>query len=147
MLVKAKGYHIVVTSWENDADYYKTESIHYADRADVEKAVKILRLFTSVNNHKHPGIGNSQHRDKSKVYTAFYNLIEANPGIIPVTLDDIEEDRVDVYELLEHVPDVGILSSEHYLARVVESIRVEYYPEDVYCEDLTEEFNANVARN
>jgi hypothetical protein len=147
MLSKAKGYHIVVTTWENDGDNYATESVHFADRTEAENAVKIIRMFTSRNNSKNPGIGNLQERDTSKIFEAFHKLIEENPGIIPVSIDDIEEDNISPYDLLEFVPDVGIGSSEYYLTRVVDKIVVEYYPEDVHCEDLTAEFNADVSRH
>lgn len=144
MLFRAAGYYLTVTSWENDADNYRTESKHYTDLTKLRNDIKLISLCTSQNNSVSPGIGNTSDNDVSEIIECFYNFVETNPGILPITLEKFENDDDPeqlMYELLDFIPNgLGLKGSEYYLVRVLEKFSIEYFPEDVICEDVTENF-------
>lgn len=143
-LYRNAGYYLTATSWENDSDNYQTHSLHYTDENKLRNDIKLIQLCTSKNNRQRPGIGNTSDNDISDIIEVFYNLIKANPGIIPVSLDELEgdEDPIDLANtLISYLPmGLGLTNSDYYLVRVLQSFSVEYFAEDVFCEDLTEKF-------
>ena len=51
------GYTLSITSWENDADCYKTQVFHGLEADEVRFLIEVARLFKSMNNHRDPGFG------------------------------------------------------------------------------------------
>jgi hypothetical protein len=137
VLYKA-GYVIKVTSWENDGDNYATAEINVETRKDAEHIVKLVKLFTSISSTP-KGIGNiyePSESDAEKVHVAFMNLHNEYPEFIH-TIPENEEYICDSYHDL--IYDLGLSSSEYY-TRVLSKVQVLYFPEDVICEEVTDEF-------
>lgn len=145
MLYRPAGYYLNVTTWENDGDNYRTVSAHYTSEADVRGAIEICKLFRSKNSHPNPGIGNATQNDFSEIIDGLYDFIKKNPGVLTVTAEEIEDDEGDgtllVYRLLGSIPKLGLVGDfDWFYTRVFERFTVEYFPEDVFCDDLTEQF-------
>lgn len=51
-----KGYQLHITTWENDADHYKTKVISGLDVYDCKFIIELCSLFTSASSSK--GFGN-----------------------------------------------------------------------------------------
>jgi len=117
-LIIQKGYTLTVTSWENDGDNYKTESINVNT---IEKAKRIHKICTELFHSEDGGIGNSMGGECEEVIKEY---IENNPEL-NLTKDEIEELS---YELMG--------GSEYYDHRVYESVIVTYSPEDIYLEKI-----------
>ena len=120
--VVEKGYTITVVSWENDGDYYQTNTMTVQTEEEARKIAKLCNeLFISCNNGE-GGIGNTCDDEDEEANETIDNYIENNPEL-GLTRDEIIE--LD-YELCG--------SSECYIYRVCESVTVTYSPEDIYLE-------------
>jgi hypothetical protein len=120
--VVEKGYTITVVSWENDGDYYQTNTMTVQTEEEARKIAKLCNeLFISCVNGE-GGIGNTCDDEDEEANETIDNYIENNPEL-GLTRDEIIE--LD-YELCG--------SSECYIYRVCESVTVTYSPEDIYLE-------------
>lgn len=133
-LKKKKGYEVIVTSWENDGDNYKTISMQFDTQDESYFVHDLLCKFTTSKAHKfditNPDyLGN---RDINELYTKiFADHVESlyNLHKLPVEYADAGwVDEVIVYELM------GGVWCEGERLRVVESVKVVKYLEDVYVE-------------
>lgn len=117
-----KGYTITVTSWENDADNYKTKQKTVDTLEEIKIIYKICNelLISGTNNDK--GIGNSI---DSEYDYRIEEYIEDNPEL------NLTE------EYIRELAYLLLGSSEFYDYRVFESCEVFYSPEDIYCEEIT----------
>lgn len=128
-LIAKVGYNLEVTSWENDGDNYKTNTVNYSNK---EFAIAVQNmcqtLFRSKNNGD-GGVGNSIEGDYSN--DLIIEFFEANKLLqIGVDMDD-EDAIIDAcfnygYELLG--------SSEYYDFRVCSSAELYYVDENIYAE-------------
>jgi hypothetical protein len=119
--IASKGYTIEVTSWENDGDNYKTESMVVDSKEEALKIKKICEeLFVSCNNGE-GGIGNSMDGECEHVIDEY---IEEHPEM------NLEKDYIEnlASELLGY--------SEYYDYRVCESVTITYLEEDVYAQSI-----------
>jgi hypothetical protein len=117
-LVIEKGYTLTVTSWENDGDNYRTESMTVET---LEEARRIYRVCNELFKSDEGGVGNSMDGESEE---AIEEYIENNPE-----LNLTEEEIRDLsYDLMG--------SSEYYDYRVCESVSVTYSPEDIYLEKI-----------
>ena len=122
--VVEKGYTLTVVSWENDGDYYQTNTMTVQTEEEARKIAKLCNeLFISCNNGE-GGIGNTCDDEDEEANETIDNYIENNPEL-GLTRDEIIE--LD-YELCG--------SSEYYIYRVCESVTVTYSPEDIYLEKI-----------
>ena len=131
--VVKKGYTLVVTSWENDGDNYKTLSLTIEDKEQATKTAKLIReLFCSAQNGE-TGIG---------------NLCEDELDIAEeIILDYLEEN--DVFEDQENMTDKQKIKAvmninysvlggcEWYVSRVFESMEIYYSPDPIFVETVT----------
>jgi hypothetical protein len=120
-LVIEKGYTLEVTSWENDGDYYNTESMTVETLEEARRIYRVCtELFKSCNKGE-GGIGNSMSGECEDVIEEY---IKDNPEL------NLDEDTISnlAYELMG--------SSEYYDYRVCESVSVTYSPEDIYLEKI-----------
>ena len=117
-LVIEKGYTLTVTSWENDGDNYRTESMTVET---LEEARKIHKICTELFKSDEGGVGNSMDGESEE---AIEEYIENNPEL-NLTEGEIRDLSYDL---------MG--SSEYYDYRVCESVSVTYSPEDIYLEKI-----------
>jgi hypothetical protein len=120
-LVIEKGYTLTVTSWENDGDNYRTESMTVETLEEARRIYRVCtELFKSCNKSE-CGIGNSMSGECEDVIEEY---IKDNPEL------NLDEDTISnlAYELMG--------SSEYYDYRVCESVSVTYSPKDIYLETI-----------
>ena len=73
-----KGYTITVTSWENDGDYYQTNTMTVQTEEEARKIAKLCNeLFISCNNGE-GGIGNTCDDEDEEANETIDNYIENN---------------------------------------------------------------------
>ena len=133
------GYRITITTWENDADNYKTEVMEGITDINLAKFYcELAELHTSRHDHRKKGFGNlyePSEREIGDYFAAIDLLIKKYPDIQiykgqPVTEADHVRDAI--YEL-------GLTGGD-FFTRVCENIKVEYTPTDIVFNDVTEEF-------
>lgn len=135
-----KGFLIRVTSWENDADNYKTKEVNVDTEERAKQVVKFCWLFGSRRLRGDRGIGNihgDYHADEvdgaQKVLIQFYH---DNPNFF----DEIPEDPDYIGDwMIDFAYDLGLSGGEYY-TRVCEKVEVFYFDQDVTCEELSREF-------
>ena len=158
--IPAVGYTLNIESWENDADFCRTQSFHGLSEVDVRFLLALAQLFRSMNNHSNPGLaGGCWHweggyekwvRDIASAYDAVYNQFK-DAGVTPSVLEqftidpDWIEDPDDVDQVFDAYYDVvsklvGIPQDEYHKAyiRVYDSFTVLHY--SVAPQDVTEQF-------
>lgn len=140
------GYVIRVTSWENDADNYRTKEMHIAEKEKIDVVVEFVKLFTSRNNYKNRDISNLCYGDEHEYYGPLSDFYEEYmPWFCEdVDLDGAEDEDEEREIIAEHMIgfayDLGLTRSEYYTTRVLDKFEVVYFPQDVICEDITEEY-------
>lgn len=128
------GYQLHITTWENDADNYKTETINGLTKGEVKYLISVAKLFYSENGRNCIEFGNSScsNENRKKLWESFKK--------IPVP-DDVSEYWIlnDINELNDAFICrlIGIWN-EGSLFRVYDSFKVYYIPEEVL--DVTSEF-------
>ena len=65
-IIKA-GYRITVTSWENDADYYNTNTVDGLDEQETKFHVDLLKLIAGSNCNDSTVFGNMYDPRDSKL--------------------------------------------------------------------------------
>jgi hypothetical protein len=123
-----KGYHCRVTSWENDADHYKTESVVLQDIESVNQLNKFLSeimISGSNDNLPKPYQGNCYGNGRNADHEQFYEIMKDY-----LTTDEISDWTSDcIYDLIGYSEDIGGW-------RVFESMEVFYVPEDIAFETI-----------
>lgn len=121
------GYHLEVTSWENDADAYATTKEYFATKEELDLAVKFYSLFES-RNGRNGGLGNST-TNTAKVYDF---VKERCPEILEAFITDAKVDEDCVAEQLWEMAynTVGVWNDGRYW-RVVEHMSAYHVPETV----------------
>lgn len=136
-LLYKKGYHLEVTSWENDADNYRTITTYFETQAQAE-AVKDLAsvLFLSPEDWLNPtSIGNDC-SNVQFVTPIIMSYVEANweQATLAGVPTDLGNDRI-VDFILELSGEL-LGYSENYMSRVYEDSGIIYISEDLYAEVL-----------
>jgi len=139
------GYMITVTSWENDADNYRTEALSgIKTKEDVAFFLDFLDHFKKIKPDYAADeayeLGNDFLEDE-----AIYSLLEALESRHPNVSNDVRQEWLEYYDpqyieaasteqfpqLLGHpVEDVYRYSTKHF-CRLVESVQVYYIPEKI----------------
>lgn len=133
------GYRVEVTSWENDGDNYNTKSISgIKSESAVKFVVDICKLHRSRSDHSIPGekfgnVWDSDGEEVNRYQAAIEELIENHVGEFPC---EYCEDFDGLREGL--IWDLGLIGD--FYTRVASSIAVQFFPEDVVCEDVTSKF-------
>jgi hypothetical protein len=137
-----KGYTITVTSWENDADNYNTQSITVDTKEKAKVWHDMMQLCKSQNNQPKGVIklGNSCGDFNNNQVEVITDFIRENYRVLvePDAYDQIENATDD--ELVDYFCELAtelLGSSEFYLLRVMESCVVTHSPIDVECEVIT----------
>lgn len=148
------GYALSLTSWENDADCYKTQTFTGLPEADVKFLIALAKLFYSTNGSKKGFGGASWHYKggREKFFTDMYAAVDkvvkkhADAGVTPElyeqwVIDRSEEYFEDAYNemisTLVGYPEEEMYQSDGYI-RVFESFTVHHYP--CVIEDVTDKF-------
>lgn len=131
------GYRVTVTSWENDADNYNTEMLEGLSENAVKFVIDLCKLCYSQNNWKGPkGFGNMYDPSEGEME----GFLEAIQGVIDSHPDHGMEycDTPDgVMETI--ISELGLSGGEYYV-RVLESVKIEYVPEEITLEEVTDKF-------
>lgn len=133
MSVIKAGYRVTVTSWENDADSYSTRTIDGLDENKVRFHVDLLKLIAGSNCNDSTVFGN-MYEPSDKETEAFEKAVievleKHDAGYEGCEALDIAHDIIGDY--------TGY--SEFY-TRVVDSIVVEYVPQEIIIEDVSTKF-------
>lgn len=143
-----KGYRITVVSWENDADNYRTEVKEGHTEAQARFVCEVLNHMGSQSNggREQNQFGNMYEPDDDEMeeFAQYMMRIVESHGdaaVAMVGLDDedrqLDEDDLP-YAFTEFLYDY--MGGGEFFTRVVESIKVEWIPEDILIEDVTEDF-------
>lgn len=144
------GYQVVFTTWENDADHFKHNSIDGLSAATVRFYLELANLFRSTNNTQCKGFGNSgctETGDKyhnssiEDVQEAIAKVVANHPDADPEVLSAYSDEDFDaVHEsLIDEILGYTVeYTDEEYFCRVFESADVFFYPEPV--KNVTNEF-------
>lgn len=142
-----QGYRIIVNSWENDADNRKTEIVEGLLYNEVKFYAAFCKLHYSRNGRgSKKGFGNILDGDSDE-YTKLLNVVEKllleNKTVAGILLGDpipneFETDD-DVQEIHYYFHEKLFGSSEH-IARVFDSMEVQFFEWDVEGHDVTKEF-------
>jgi hypothetical protein len=129
-VIKA-GYRISVHTWENDWDNHNTEILDGVTKEHVPFIVAICKLFTSWDK----GFGNIyDDDDKEKEMNEALEKVIGNFTERPKYCDTVNN----LYDSLLYY--LGITRSSDYCTRVVETIKIEFIPQDIYINDVTDQF-------
>lgn len=138
-LFKSAGWHVTVVSWENDADNYKTESKCFETQDQASFVVDLLKNFSSNHSSKFDEnfLGNCQffrdgmYEKYKQAVTAFIQQLSMRYNVPEEWSDYGYVDECIIYELVGQWMDGECM-------RVVEKIRLDYIPEDIYVENIVE---------
>lgn len=150
------GYQVTITSWENDADYYKDEIFQGLSEADAKFLTELCPLFGSYHSYHNPNYrfgGDWNRKDLeerwSRMVEVINEVLAANLDISDGmkkkwTVDQTKQYWKGDYEesISELVGNCGEGYSGNY-RRVFESLVVHYFPTEV--EDVTSKFSKKLA--
>lgn len=129
-----KGYTLTVTSWENDADNYNTNSKTVETKEEAKALYDLMQLCVSKNNKPKGVIRLGNTGDNGfDIYQIdlLYEFFKSNSVLLKEPLENIDsmdvDDEKDYITNLFYEAEDGLLgSSEHYTCRVMESCVVTY---------------------
>jgi hypothetical protein len=130
------GYHLSVTSWENDGDNYNTKHYHTTNRGDIEFIVAMFKMFKE-NDFENW----YEDIEDERIYDSTAALLDEYELVISQELRDVLTDE-GIFSLdgfRELLWDLG-LSNGEWALRVVDKYEVLYYPVAIKIEDVTSEF-------
>lgn len=112
-VLKSKGYEVQCTSWENDGDDYRTNSVFFKENEDALFAIELLKKCKSRNNRHNPGIGNSNVNEGYNTVSTddvinVFQYAYANQNISPDLYNELHEILEIDLETTE--PDDGMMS-------------------------------------
>lgn len=139
--VISKGYTVSVTSWENDGDNYRTESIVVQSKDEAKVISEMCKtIFKSCNNGD-GGIGNMMDDEGDMAYEVILGYLEENPEIKATIIAcnpkaKLNDDERIVDFIMEKY-NYGLMGgSECYYSRVCESVDVTYSDKDVFSQEV-----------
>lgn len=145
MKIKA-GYRLEVLSWENDGDNYNTKVLDGLSIRQVQFFTKLCKMLKSKNSRGDTANFGNMYAPSDEEVAAYIAavrpLARAYVDVINCegyTETDIEDDEDLGDRLYDFTSDL-IGNSEYYYHRVVESFSVQYVPEDIELQDVTNQF-------
>lgn len=142
------GYVMKITTWENDADNYRTETLYGLSKTLTAFIVALCKLHKSRHNSGGTYFGNMYEPSDSEIETykvSIYALITEHMPLLT------EDDKINLFGagddgeisqfdyLTEFLYDIGICGSEFY-TRVFDRATIEYVPTEIRLEDVTSDF-------
>lgn len=133
------GYKLIVTSWENDGDDYRVQELCGLSKEEIKFYVDLCMLFKS---GAHGNLYEPSEQELDDLNNAFLELCKKHSHLkeIDEFLNE-EHDEFIVDDFLSEFHErILSWSSGGFHTRVFESFKVEYYPEELKIQDVTEEF-------
>jgi hypothetical protein len=124
-LVVKKGYTLTCTSWENDADNYRTKSITVQDKEEAKAIKELCDIIFKSENNGDGGIGNSfsLENDHKEMIVEF---MKERPALCDGSTDDDE-----LFDKCMKYNYQLMGSSEDFDSRISESCVVTYSDKDI----------------
>lgn len=132
MTVIKKGYRITVVSWENDGDNYRTITKDGYDECETKLIVDLMKLLES------RCFGNMYEPNTDKLYR-FEGALRVVFDKHGVDYTEGGEFSVTDYAMDAYIGEFTGYGSE-FFTRVVQSISVEYIPQDIVIENVSDKF-------
>jgi len=137
--IVSKGYTLTVVSWENDGDYYNTQSITVQTLEEAKVWYEMMQLCKSKNSRSKDIVylGNTYEEFSNAQINVIKDFITNNLEIL-VPGENIEsfEDQDDFVDCFRDLSGRLLGYSEYFACRVMESCIVTYSDEDIYVETL-----------
>ena len=129
-LIRA-GYRVSVTSYDGDGDNLNTEVIDGLSEEEAQFVVKLSKLHKSgkYGNMIAPTI-----KEEAKYEKAVTKMFKGARDI------SSDWEITDFNSMQEAIFTLGLCSVGDYYTRVCDSITVEYFSEDVYIDNVTDQF-------
>ena len=125
------GYRLTVTSWENDADHYRTctvEGIPFKICKFLVAVCKLHEMDSEFANMYEPG-----EFEIEGYHKAIADLLKLHK--IPESTLDGPDHVIDTY-----LNDLGLTGCGEFYTRVMSSFKVEDIPTDIHINDVTKAF-------
>jgi len=136
------GYQLSVTTWENDADNCKTETIQGLTREDVKFYLHFLSHFRSCwSAQKSSGYGNTEvsfEKERAALESAWRNFPPSSPELVKDVQDSLEYWATGHTHSCDWDELVGIWSEGDFY-RVFDSFQVHFF--QAPAPDVTDEFS------
>lgn len=143
MANRPAGYSLTITSWENDADYYKTVVLDGLKSGDVVFYIHLLQHFksSSYSSCMRTCFGGSEYDPKIEV-----DLIEKTFNRYPPESKELKETITEIITKYGDSPDfvdelLGGRCGEGCFWRTFESYEIHSIPKE--CADVTDHFSLN----
>jgi len=138
-LIREKGYTVVIVSWENDADHYRTKSFKANSKEEALEIKDICDTLFVSHHQTEKGISNDckdELSDKDK--EIILEFMEQSPELMKRFSDDGDEelDNNNIIDAFQHLAYELMGGSEWYTFRVCESCNIEYTAEDIFVENI-----------
>jgi len=129
------GYRIECTTWENDADVYRT---NYAEGLTKEEAKLTVDLLLLLDD-EHGNMYEPSETELDNFADAIKKVLAKHAD--HADLGDLDLDNNDEVTDFFHEYTYDLTgSSEHYYTRVLDSFKVNYIPQQIEMLDVTGEF-------
>lgn len=133
-----KGYTVEVVSWENDGDYYATNRQTYPTKEEA-LAVKHMAetLWDTYYDSKYGVASMTNYDCIEEYYERIHKYFLENDNLLQFCKLSTQDSAENIYDGTLHYKDL-LGSSEDYLCRVCDSVKVYYSEEDIYvrvCDD------------
>jgi hypothetical protein len=126
------GYQLHVTSWENDADNYKTEIVSGLTSEDVKYLLALLKNFGRKGKHGNENVG------ADVLLSIFTKTMEKHPD----TSDECEKfcplDEREVHSVIEELLSAPSEGYDGDFVRYFESFEVYFVPHEII--DVSDQF-------
>lgn len=144
-----KGYRVIISTWENDADNYKNAIVEGLNKEQLIFLHKLCNLFTSHNSGDKKGIGNiysdMSYRRDDRIKNAI-NVLESFlqiyfPDFSLANKDEDEEDFDLIEAKIEEkigttLQELELLFSEDFVTRVFDKMTIQFIKEDIQFETV-----------
>jgi hypothetical protein len=129
-----KGYRITIESYENDMDFGDTTVVEGISEEEVKQVVS---LCTVMQTEEYANLYYPRDRQKVKLFNILNTIFDYISDCV-VTIDNLDEYEDDFCNILSEYGFIG--KAEDQFTRYCQSYKIEYLPEDIFIEDVTEKF-------
>lgn len=140
-LLKKAGYYVEITSWENDADNYKTYDLHCKSKEEAQFLFELAKKHSSCNSSK-GGLGNTMDYDEisektiseiSEIFKQYKNVISENDFNFEKLNIDKNINKEFLLEIVKELCTYSLFSySEYYCFRVFDKGKIYFLENDVF---------------
>lgn len=132
------GYRLSVTSWENDGDNNRTITKDGLQESEVKYIIKLLSLIKNSDD----SFGNMYDPDDSELDELSQGILDLGDDVVTKLTEEFSsKDPAELpYQYAEEIGEYTGYCEENRFTRVVESIIVEYVPQEITIEDVSAQF-------